>query len=156
MIALLKLLTYSPTAANALAAVLMGRPDLIDDLNDITYRETRNGETSPYGPHECDAWISPHEWSGQVSWGHLDPTCQPRNVPGGWATRGAHGLSAGTHWYLMWRCYDPRLFDIPLVSAWVAVRKYERECEPKRRHTIRGWCKVESTSWHNNFLRRET
>ena len=152
MLSLLMTLLRDPKAANLVAALGFGRPDLVDDLNEICERESK---CMAVGMHTGDAKYSNPEWRGQVAIGHLDPTCQPRNVPGGWATRGAHGLSAGTHWYLMWECYDPRMFDIPIVSAWVAMRKYERECEPKRKHRIRGWCKVTRDTWRNNaWLRR--
>jgi len=145
--AFLKLFS-NPKVAAYVAAFLFGRPELADDLVDICKRESR---CQPVGAHEIDAHISRPEWHGQVSWGHLDPQCQPRDVPGGWATRGAFGLSAGAHWAYMWPCYDPRWFDSPWVSAWVAVRKYERKCVPKRQR--RGWCRVSKEAWANNRRR---
>ena len=74
---LLELLT-SPKTAAFVVATLYGRPDLADDLVDICHRESR---CSNIGPHEIDRHLSNREWHGQVKWGHLNPSCQPRSAP---------------------------------------------------------------------------
>lgn len=60
--------------------------------------------------------------------------CQPG--PGGWATRGARGLSAAAHAHRLPPCAPAWVHDVPIVQAIVAERKFERECEPARSR----WC----------------
>lgn len=114
-----------------IVSVLYGRPDLYAPLIEVCQRESR---CTLVGTHQIDAHLSNREWYGQVHWGHLDPACQPRDYPGGWATRGAFGLSAGAHWAYLWPCYTPDALDNPFVSAWVAIRKLEKRCPGQ------GWC----------------
>ena len=135
----------SPKVAAFAVAYLAGRADLADDLIAICHRESR---CRNQGAHEIDAHISGREYRGQVRLGHLRPWCQ-RPAQGGWATRGAWGLSAGAHWRWMPPCYQPDWFDSPVVSAVVALRKYEARCV-KRRQT-KGWCRVPREVWRNNI-----
>lgn len=116
-------------------AIAMGRPDAIEPLTRVCQRESR---CEPIGVHARDAHLSRLSWGGQVQLGHLDPACQPyRPHRGGWATRGPYGLNAAAHWRYLWECYSPAVLDSPWVSAWVAVRKYQRECTGRRRSL---WC----------------
>lgn len=133
------LVRLEPGTAAVIAAVLHGRPDLADDLRRVCERESR---CQPIGVHEIDAHLSRGGWRGQVALGHLTAACQPASAgetrPGardGWATRGAWGLSAASHWEYLPDCYPPQILDVPIVSAWIAVQKLER-CEVERS----GWC----------------
>ena len=93
------------------------------------------------GVHAGDIDNDPSDgWGGQVYWGHLRKWCQPYR-PDQWATRGAWGLSAASNWYYLPACYPPEVLDIPIVAAWVAAKKYRREC-PQRR----GWCRSKHRS----------
>lgn len=91
------------------------------------------------GIHVRDAASSRWVWLKMVKRGALDPECQPYE-DGMWATRGPWGLMAALHARWMPDCYQPEEFDVPLVSAGVAVRKYLDQCEgtPRPRE---GWCK---------------
>ena len=141
-------LFLSPEQSIDLATSLLGRPDLADDLKAIAWRESR---LEPIGVHEVDRHLDGY-W-GQVKLndrarargskdpGHIDRRCQPHyKEPGMWATHGILGLSAAAHWEYMPRCYKPQWLDIPLVSAIVATRKYDRKCLQSKRR--RGWCRI--------------
>lgn len=136
----------NPKAAATAAALLVGRPDIANDLHAICWRESR---CQLVGAHERDAHISNREWWGQTRLGHLDPQCQPRKAPGGWATHGSWGLSAGAHWPYLPRCYQPRWLDWAPVGAHTAARKYARNCTRKRKR--RGWCHVPTEVWVDNI-----
>ncbi len=134
---------FPPSVAATVAAHFGGRPDLADDLTALCRRESR---CSTVGVHERDSHISDREWRGQVNLGHLTPTCQPY-APRAWATRGAWGLSAGAHWRYLPPCYQASWLDYPLVSAWVALQKYQARCERGKRP---GWCRVPArVRWNN-------
>ena len=132
-IAITLLLTWHPPFAARVAAMINGRPDIVPALVGICWRESR---CRPIGVHDIDAHLSARGWWGQRRLGHIDPSCQPYGR-GGWGTRGAWGLSAASHWSYLPRCYRPEIFDVPLVSALVAARKYVRACEPRARSK---WC----------------
>jgi hypothetical protein len=117
-----------------IVCLLLGRPDVAPELLRICGRESR---CQPVGVHEGDAHLSRRGYYGQVALGHLDPSCQPY-VPRGWATRGPWGLSAASHWEFLPRCYQPQVLDLPIVSAWVAARRWLEWCDRPGRK--RGWC----------------
>jgi hypothetical protein len=127
------LIMLPPKPSAWVASLIVRRPDIAAPLIRICERESKCNRISI---HERDAHISPKEYWGQVSWGHLDRSCQ-KYSPDGWATRGAFGLSAGAHWHYMPRCYQPEWFDIPLVSAIVSAQKYIKSCDKRRK---RRWC----------------
>lgn len=141
LVELLKLI--GPKASAFIVSFAMGHGYLADDLISICHRESRCAAISV---HEGDAHGSVEGWTGQVQLGHLNPECQPKDFPGGWATRGAFGLSAASHHAYMPACYQPDAFDIPLVSAWVALRKYVQKCRGK----FRGWCHVNKKARRDN------
>ncbi len=138
MTAFLKLIFQSltPKVSAFVVAWAIGRPEISDDLIAICHRESR---CTPKKVHERDAWISEREYRGQVKLKHLNPACQ-KPLKGGWATRGSFGLSAGAHWQYMPPCYQPEWFDVTIVSAMVAARKYVSECTKERK--TKGWCRV--------------
>lgn len=131
-----------PYQATLFATSIQGRSDLADDLHAICYRESR---CRAIQVHEIDRHLSRNGWVGQVRLGHLNPKCQPYE-DGQWATRGAFGLSAASHWAYLFPCYPPQILDIPLVSALVAVAKYEKQCLKTRK----GWCRVPRKVKRNN------
>jgi hypothetical protein len=119
--------------ATWVVCLVLGEPDLVKPLLEICERESR---CQPIGVHNVDAHLSWRGYHGQVGLGHLDPDCQPYE-PRGWATRGPWGLSAASHWEYLPRCYSPAALDVPIVSAWVAARAYQRRCRGKPKAS---WC----------------
>jgi len=148
MIYLIFRILFSPKVAASFVTSMSMQPELKDDLVAICHRESR---CTPYRVHERDSWLSRREYLGQVKLGHLDPGCQEYR-PGEWATRGAWGLSAASHWKYMPSCYDPSWFDVPLVSAYVALKKYNSKCKGKGLKS--GWCRVPRRVLRDNRKRR--
>jgi len=132
--AILSVLLDPRTAAMAVS-IMFGRPDIAPRLVEICQRESR---CQPIGVHERDAHLSRAGYRSQVRLGHLDPSCQ-RPSPRKWATRGAFGLSAASHWAYLPACYQPHWLDVPLVSAYVAAAKYLRRCDRGDHSGVR-WC----------------
>jgi hypothetical protein len=116
--------TFDPRAAAYVAATVLGRPDIAPALVRVCRRESL---CQPIGVHPGDAGRSLASWRSQVGLGHLDP----------------RGLNAADHWQYLPRCYAPAVLDVPLVSAFVAARKYLRRCDGER---ARGWCPSPSRS----------
>jgi len=132
------MLSSSPATAAHLAAALEGQPARVGGyLERVCWRESR---CTAIDVHEIDEHGSRRGWVGQVKLGHLDPECQPYR-PGEWATRGAFGLAAASHWNYLPPCYQPQILDIPMVSALVSARKWKARCERPRRARP-GWCRV--------------
>lgn len=126
---------WNPKVAAVVASLLVGDPGVAEPLMRVCQRESR---CQAIGVHAVDAGL-PAYW-GQVKLGHLDPSCQ-QYQPGQWATRGAFGLSASSHWEYLPRCFQPWWLDVPLISAWVAAQKYVRRCTgPSRKR--RSWCPI--------------
>lgn len=77
------------------------------------------------GIHEGDGWMQ-------------------RSLGEGWSTRGAHGMVAAYAWphvpaWLRW--WGPAVLDVPIVSAWVSVRRARApRCSAVRAcRSWRGW-----------------
>ncbi len=125
---LLRLWAASPAEANAWVAGEDVR--LRVTLDRTCLRESR---CKRLGVHAVDAHHGPSVWRAARRAGYLTPGCPGHDDPNaGWATRGAHGLMAGYHWPLLpaWlQCAPPSVFDVPLVSAYVAARKAMVLCE---------------------------
>ena len=134
-----------PIASSVFAAALVGHPEIADDLQSICYRESR---CTAIRVHEIDRHLSDRGWHGQVALGHLNPKCQPYEK-GQWATRGAFGLSAASHWNYLPPCYPPEVLDVPIVSAVIAARKYVDRCQANHK----GWCSVPAKARANNLWR---
>ena len=135
------LLSLSPDPAIEVAARLEGLETWeVARLRGICWRESG---CSTIAAHEIDAWGSRRGWRSQVRLGHLDASCQPYE-PKAWATRGAWGLSAASHWAYLPACYLPHWLDVPLVSAIVAVRKWRARCVRGGRLASDrpGWCRA--------------
>ena len=141
-----------PDTAIYAAALMAGRPDLVDDLQLLCRRESL---CTAIGIHERDAHLGVNWWGqarlhdravarGYERPGHLDRECQPwtPEVKGRWATHGTFGLSAGAHWQWFPECYQAEVLDVTLVSAIVALDKYERQCWAAKKRT--GWCRLPS------------
>ncbi len=136
------LIVNDPRAAASFAAAAQGHAFIADDLHSICFRESR---CRAIGVHKIDEHLSDRGWYGQVKLGHLNPECQPYRK-GQWATRGAFGLSAASHWNYLPPCYPPEALDIPIVSAWISARKYIKMCRNKRT----GWCRVSRETLKDN------
>jgi len=150
-LALAVALSLSPPAAARVALLAIGvspevpdgRRTIGEQLEHICQRESRctsaPARSARVGVHVRDAAMSLRVWRKMVGRGELDPDCQPY-IDGAWSTRGPWGLMAALHARWMPACYQPEWFDVPLVSAIVAARKYVEQCEPKPRPRS-GWCK---------------
>ena len=114
-----------PRRAARVAVELEGCPELLEPLLKVCHRESRCDPAVRV--HAIDDHLSSRGYRGQVELGHLRPWCQPYRE-GAWATRGAWGLSAASHWEYLPPCYPPWILDIALVSAVVAARKHLRRC----------------------------
>lgn len=137
LITLVTLLPAKPAAY--VVALAHGRIDIAPQLVRICKRETYN--CAAVGIHEVDAHLSARSYWGQVQLGHLDRRCQRHgDVHGRWSTRGAFGLNAAVHWPYLPRCYQPEWLDVPLVSAYVATRKYLRVCDGRKMEHRDRWC----------------
>lgn len=124
------LLSLPPVPAAHVAAAAWGVP--AHALLRICDRESR---CQPVSVHADDAHLSRRGWLSQVRLGHLRPWCQP--YAPGWAARGAWGLSAASHHRALPPCYPAAVLDWPIVSAFVAARKWALECEGRR---AAAWC----------------
>lgn len=132
----------SPVLAGRVMVALLGmHPEVAEDLERVCHRESRC--TATVDVHTRDAYMGPSSYWGQVSWGHLDPECQPLGDML-WATRGVHGLNAADHWAYMWPCYSPAAFDNIWVSSWVAARKHAKVCGAGCDSAV--WCPEARTS----------
>jgi hypothetical protein len=131
---LVMLYSLGPEAAIERAADIVGRPDIVPALLEVCRRESR---CQAIGVHAVDAHHRASSYVGQVRLGHLDASCQERGDLWRWGTRGMMGLNAADHWEYMPACYQPEVFDVPIVSALVAARKYLRRCDGERQ---RSWC----------------
>lgn len=137
LLKLILLVHLSPVQAAYIAAWEIGRLDIAPALVAICDRES---DCKNIGAHEIDAHLSGHGWRSQTRMGHLNKECQPY-VRGGWATRGAFGLSAASHWEYLPECYSPDVLDSPLVSARVSAEKYLKRCDRKTgKKKDNSWC----------------
>lgn len=128
-----------PKDAAHIVTWLTNKPEIYDGLISICMRESR---CEAVGVHQIDAHLSPRSYWGQVRLGHLDRTCQKHGYEGRWSTRGPWGLNAASHWQFFYDCYQPELLDYPLISAWVATKKYVNVCDKKktRGKKLSSWC----------------
>ena len=145
MISIIGLLISNPKIFAYIAAIIIGRPDIADDLISICHRESR---CHVIGEHKIDKHLSGREWHGQIKLKHLDKRCQKKKA-GGWATHGPWGLSDASHWEYVPKCYQPYVFDIVFVSAIVAAKKYIRICWSVNKKG--GWCKTSRKIRRNNI-----
>ncbi len=155
ILGLLLRLAPTPVEAAYIAAVEIGRPEIAPALVAVCMRESN---CTKMGAHDIDAHLSLGGYFGQVKLGNLNRECQPY-VRGGWATRGAFGLSAASHWEYLPECYQPWVLDDNLISARVAALKYVRRCVGKKPKN--SWCpnpkKIgsvdpEKVEWAHRFL----
>jgi len=123
-----------PKGSAVLAANFIDRPEIASGLIEICKRESR---CKPIKIHAIDSWAASRVYDKQVSRGVLNPACQHKAQ--GWSTRGAFGLIAAYHMHYLPSipCVPPQVFDVPLISAIVAAKKYERICLKVARNA---WC----------------
>ena len=145
-------LLLPPRAAATVVGWVGAGPEAAAALEAVCERESR---CQRVGLHPGDARWGWSSWGGMVQLGRLRPWCQPRGGPGRgyagpspaprspaqprpgarWSTRGAFGLNTavwGSRYLPI--CYWPELFDVPIVSAYVAMRLYTDRCPGM------GWC----------------
>lgn len=111
---------------------------MLPELRRICHRESVGpgaGACRPVRVHAIDLKFSARAWRKSVAVGWLDPECQPLDA-GPWSTRGSWGLFAAYHARFLPACSPAWLFDVPLVSAYVAAKKLEGHCarREERRH----------------------
>jgi hypothetical protein len=114
---------FDPFVASQVAAILCGSPELGPRLVEICLREAR-GRCELVGVHEADSGHSSAAWEKATAVGWLQPATCPwhRYVEGAWSTRGVHGqIAAYSLRHLP--CAPPWVLDVPLVSAYVALRR---------------------------------
>lgn len=132
----LLLVVFDPTTSSAIAAVMVGQPELAPELVGICRRESH---CRLVGAHEADAWAGATMYRNAVRVGWLDPRCKfHHGARTRFSTRGVHGLSAAYSLHLVGGCVPPEVLDVPFVSALAAARRAREQC---RRH---GACTVEA------------
>jgi hypothetical protein len=119
-------------------------------LLSIAWRESRR---NAIGRHKVDAvprgWtgnglraarrVGRRAWVRAVQRGLLDPTCQPLGEPSNWSTRGAWGHVAAYAVPYLPACWPPWSLDVPVVSAWVAVKRLRVARRPWAPRALRRW-----------------
>lgn len=138
---LLRMTLLSPVHANGLVAGADMKMRLF--LDQTSMRECRGRRCSV---HERDAHHTRAVWAAAKRAGYIHPNLCPGHADpdAGWSTRGHLGLMAGYHWHLLpwWlQCAPPSVFDIPIVSSYVARKKAERLCRGKRICRRKAWTK---------------
>lgn len=115
--------------STVLAAGLVGRPELSDELLAICRRESH---CRLVGVHPADQWAGPRMRANALRVGWLDRRCAfHRGAPEEFSTRGVHGLSAAYSLRFLGECVPPEALDVPLLSAIAAARRALSQC---RRH----------------------
>lgn len=122
----LLLVIVDPVASSALAAVVVGEPELAPELLQICRRESH---CRWVGAHPADVWAGAVMQRKALRAGWLDPQCRHhRGAPERYSTRGVHGLSASYSLRFIEACVPPEVLDVPLVSAVVAARRARGQC----------------------------
>lgn len=109
------------------------------DLRAIGWRESR---LERLGVHPGDAWVGSRAWRSAVRVGRLDPQACPlhrRGDPRRWATRGSWGQIAAYAVPYLPGCWPPWALDVPVVGAWVAVRRLRRARRRDATRGLRAW-----------------
>ena len=137
---LLRLWALDPVDANT---VIAGDDhDLAAFLDQTAWRECRMGRC---GIHDRDRWHARAVHRRAIDRGYLSPgVCPGHASRRGWSTRGAHGLMAGFAWRYLprWaRCFPPWILDVPIVSAWITVKRRDHLCSSRRAWRKRRWCR---------------
>lgn len=126
-------------------------PRLVRQLQRIAHRESRSKRI---GLHPNDKWAGPIMWRRAVRASLLAPETCPfhradtQAEKEEWAPRGAWGLSAAYNSKYLPGCYPAALFDIPAVSALVALRKLRaNRQDPRRAWSGRRKCDRRRAKW---------
>lgn len=115
-----------PVTSSAVAAVVVGQPELAPELVHICRRESH---CRWIGAHATDAWAGTRMFRNAVRVGWLDPGCKfHRGARPRFSTRGVHGLSAAYSLRFIGTCLPPEVLDVPLVSAIAAARRAREQC----------------------------
>lgn len=131
-------ITFDPAVASYVAAVLVGEPELGDELHATCWREAPLCRAR--GEHAGDAGASRAVWSKAMARGLLDPTCRwhwytdPDGTPRNFSTRGAWGTMYGYTWPHFAAatgidCAPVELLDVPLFGAIATALRMQAACE---------------------------
>jgi len=113
-------------ASSVLAAGLVGRPELSDELLAICRRESH---CRIVGMHTADRWAGQRMRANALRVGWLDSQCVFHHGAGvRFSTRGVHGLSAAYSLRFLGDCVPPEALDVPLLSAIAAARRAVSQC----------------------------
>jgi hypothetical protein len=122
----LLLVVFDPVTSSAVAAVVVGQPELAPELVEICRRESH---CRWVGMHAPDAWAGTRMFRNALRVGWLDPRCGfHRGARERFSTRGVHGLSAAYSLRFVGGCLPPEVLDVPLVSAIAAARRAREQC----------------------------
>jgi hypothetical protein len=132
----LRLLTLPPEPATRAGAAMAGRPDLADELVSICRRESPGSACDTLvGLHPPDQNPARAMYRKAVEKGWLG-TCELNTAVDEhdrerFGVRGVHGLSAAYSLWHLGPCLAPELLDVPFLSAVIATRRADYQCEAK-------------------------
>lgn len=135
----LRLLTLDPVPATYVAAWVLGVPERGDALARVAWRESRNRWVTE---HPGDRWAARSAWRNAMRAGSIDPQHCPAHRSWRYmSTQGAHGQMAAFALRYLWRCADPRVLWVPIISAVATVRRAtsQRCTRVARCRKWRGW-----------------
>lgn len=130
----LRLLTLPPEPATRAGAAMAGRSDLANELVAICRREAPGGACElTVGAHPPDRKAAPAMYRKAVTKGWLG-TCSLNTAVDArdrerFGVRGVHGLSAAYSLWHLGPCFPPELLDIPFLSAVIAAKRANYQCE---------------------------
>ena len=122
---------HSPKAASLLAAALIGRPEIGQEMLQICRRESR---CRPIGVHARDAWAARRMWVAAVRVGYLDPErCHHhRWGDGQWSVSGSWGASRAYTLRFLPGCWPKKVLDITPIGAYAVARRLSAAGKTKR------------------------
>jgi len=130
----LRLLSLPPEPATRAGAAMAGRSDLADELVAICRREAPGGACrETVGAHPPDLGAAAGMYRKAVQKGWLGTCALNTAVDAAdrerFGVRGVHGLSAAYSLWHLGPCLAPELLDLPFLSAVIAARRANYQCE---------------------------
>jgi hypothetical protein len=126
---ILGLISIEPEPASMIAANIVGKPELADELHVVCKRESK---CSRVGIHDGDRWAGKTMYRKAMQVGWLDAWCPwhaNTDDPERFSVRGSFGLSAAYSLRFLAPCLPPEVLDIPVVSAYAAAKRMLSQCE---------------------------
>lgn len=123
---LARLAALSPAEASRVAAQALA-PARTDEILALVKVESRGVAVGIHRGHARRV-AGRRFWARAVAAGWLSPaTCPAHQLGDGdrWGIRGAHGLAAAYSVRHLGGCVAPELLDVPIVSAFVALRRLD-------------------------------